>query len=274
MPYLRAKGAAAGTLAALANSFGMQLDLVERLRRKAAHKFGAPSTPMSLPQGAVSITFDDFPRTAWTEGGAVLAAHGVKGTYYVSGRLCGGEMDGQEQYRESDLAALNEAGHEVGCHTFDHISALKTPTAVFARSIEANARFFSERLAGWKATSFAYPYGDVSLGALRTVGGNFSSGRLVVGGCNTRALRPLRLNALALESRRPEAARWDELVAQAAAERQWLVIMTHDVQDRPSDFGCTPQTLDALLGAARKAGLRVAPVGTVMQTCAAQAAAA
>jgi peptidoglycan/xylan/chitin deacetylase (PgdA/CDA1 family) len=121
----------------------MQLSLTERIRRKAAHVLGAPSVPMALSEGAISITFDDFPRTAWTEGGAVLASHGGKATYYVSGRLCGGTMDGQEQFRDSDLAALDEAGHEVGCHTFDHISAVKVSTATYALSFEANARFFA-----------------------------------------------------------------------------------------------------------------------------------
>ena len=243
----------------------MQLGVIERARRKAAHLFGAPSVSMPLYEGMISITFDDFPHTAWSEGGAVLASHGVKGTYYVSGRLCGSEMDGQEQFWESDLAALSEAGHEVGCHTFDHISALKTSARSFARSIEANARFLSERLGGRKATSFAYPYGDVSLGALSTVAANYTSGRLVVGDCNKSILRPLLLGALAFESARPEADRWEQVVEQAAAERQWLVIMTHDVQDRPSAYGCTPKALDALLTAARKAGLRAAPVDDVMR---------
>lgn len=234
---------------------------------------GAPKATIPLSSGAISISFDDFPRTAWTEGGAVLADHGVKGTYYVSGRLCGHSMDDNDQFLEADLQAVSENGHEIGCHTFDHISALKTPASVFARSIEANARFLAERLDGRQATSFAYPYGDVSLGALRTVGARFDTGRLVVGGCNGASFHPLRLNALAFEIRRPEAARWEAFVAQAAAERQWLVIMTHDVQERATDFGCTPRMLDDLLTAARKAGLQVKPVGEVMRSDHALAAA-
>ena len=244
----------------------MQLGVINRIRRKAAHLAGAPSAPLPLSRGAISITFDDFPRTAWTEGGAVLAQHGVKGTYYASGALCGASMDDNEQFRDADLQAVSQAGHEVGCHTFDHISALKSPTDVFNRSIEANARFLAERLDGRKATSFAYPYGDVSLGALKAVRARFDSGRLVVGGANGRTFQPLRLKALAFEMRRPEAARWEELVSRAAANREWIVVMTHDVQDQATDFGCTPKMLDELLTGARSAGLQVKPVGDIMRT--------
>ena len=36
-----------------------------------------------------SISFDDFPKSAWTLGGPVLARHGVRGTYYTGGSFCG-----------------------------------------------------------------------------------------------------------------------------------------------------------------------------------------
>jgi peptidoglycan/xylan/chitin deacetylase (PgdA/CDA1 family) len=244
----------------------MHLNPLQRFRRRMAEGLGGPRAAIGLEKGALSVTFDDFPRTAWTEGGAVLAAHGVKGTYYVSGRLCGGTMDGQEQYSEDDLTTLSGAGHEVGCHTFDHISALKSSPAAFARSIEENAKFIADRLDGLEARSFAYPYGHACLTAFRTISDhNFTSARLVVGGCNGPSLRPLRLSALALENGRPEAGGWEALVEKAAAERRWLIIMTHDVQDRPSPYGCTPAVLDALLTSSRRAGLDIRPVASVIQ---------
>lgn len=230
-----------------------------------AHWLPGQRLSVALGEGALSITFDDFPRTAWTEGGGVLDAHGVKGTYYVSGRFVGGRMDGQQQFADQDLQALRHAGHEVGCHTYDHLSALKVSPGKFARSISRNARFLAERLDGWRARSFAYPYGHISLSALRTVAATFESGRSVMGGCNDDVLQPFQLHSLALEAGRPEAADWARLVEEAALRRQWLIVVTHDVQARPSQFGCTPATLDALIGAAKAAGLRVAPVGTIME---------
>jgi hypothetical protein len=34
-----------------------------------------------------SISFDDFPKSAWSLGGQVLARHEVHGTYYTGGQL-------------------------------------------------------------------------------------------------------------------------------------------------------------------------------------------
>jgi peptidoglycan/xylan/chitin deacetylase (PgdA/CDA1 family) len=36
-----------------------------------------------------SITFDDVPKNAWTQGGPVLARRGIRATYYTTGGFCG-----------------------------------------------------------------------------------------------------------------------------------------------------------------------------------------
>ena len=86
----------------------MRLNALQRARRKAAHWLPGRRVPLGLREGALSITFDDFPRTAWTQGGGVLAHHGVKATYYASGRFTGGEMDGQ---RGNILPAFSQGWH-------------------------------------------------------------------------------------------------------------------------------------------------------------------
>lgn len=45
--------------------------------------------PVSPDRGNLSITFNDIPRSAWTEDGAILRQYGVRGTYYLCGDLCG-----------------------------------------------------------------------------------------------------------------------------------------------------------------------------------------
>src|SRR6476620_11188884 len=79
-----------------------------------------------------TISFDDFPRSAWTVGGRILESHGIRGTYFVSAafspdRLRNGAAygitPGVTYYELGDLAAAYERGHEIGCHTFDHIRA-------------------------------------------------------------------------------------------------------------------------------------------------------
>ena len=57
-----------------------------------------------------SITFDDFPKNAWTLGGPVLARHGVRGTYYTAGGFCGRTVDGTVFYDGDDLTRAGGGG--------------------------------------------------------------------------------------------------------------------------------------------------------------------
>jgi hypothetical protein len=50
-------------------------------------------------------------------------------------------------------------------------------------------------------------------------------------------------------------------MAEAAASKGWLTAYGHDVSDRPTDYGCTPEDLDRVLRLATAAGLEILPVG-------------
>src|SRR6202012_2766789 len=64
-----------------AMSFGRRLSSL--IARKLVLK------PVLIGRSVASITFDDFPKSAWDQGGAVMARHGVRGTYYTAGGFCG-----------------------------------------------------------------------------------------------------------------------------------------------------------------------------------------
>ncbi|MGZ6012840.1 MAG: hypothetical protein ACXWK0_13450, partial [Caulobacteraceae bacterium] len=51
-----------------------------------------------LAEPVVSFTFDDFPRSALTEGGGVLRERGWAGTYYAAGGFCGRRVEGLDYY--------------------------------------------------------------------------------------------------------------------------------------------------------------------------------
>jgi len=244
----------------------MRLSLSDRIRGKLALKTLGGRMPLALDGGVLSVTFDDFPKSAWTQGGAVLADQGVLGTYYVSGGFRGGVSEGLRQFDDEDLEALVEAGHELGCHTFDHVSALKTPRREFAASLKRNADFVAERFPGYRMESFAFPFGDVSWGADKAVAAQgYSSARGIIPQANTSPARPMLLAAVGLEQRKRGEYDFEALIADAARTRSWLILYTHDVSDSPGPFGCTPNDLDRVLAQATAAGLRIAPVRQVMR---------
>lgn len=234
---------------------------IDQMRRRAARYLDVETVEIAPATGVFSLSFDDFPASAWTEAGPVLAEHGVKATYYVCGGLCGGVNMDRDQYRVEHLQALHAAGHEVGCHTFGHTSALKMDAEALRLSLDANAAWVSDRLDGRRMTTFAWPFGDATVGAKGEVRRRFDLARGVRDGVNAGREDRALIKSIGLESRRLPGYDLEALMAEAAARRGWLTAYGHDVSDRPTDYGCTPDDLDRVLRLAKAAGLELLPVG-------------
>src|SRR5579863_2515511 len=94
---------------------------VQRVERLMAGRCHRKSACRHLGKAIVSFTFDDFPRSAWTAGGRILGEYGASGTYYASLGLMGKTTLVGEMFDRRDLEAAAEAGHELACHTYDHV---------------------------------------------------------------------------------------------------------------------------------------------------------
>ena len=236
------------------------MSVVERARNKIANHLHLKRIPSRNTRGALSVTFDDFPRTAWTIGGAVLREHGVRGTYYVTGELCDQNFDGIQQYSSEDLEALHEEGHEVGSHLYEHISALRLSASALRRSIVSNERFVRERLGNSVMTTFAYPYGEVSVRAKQICASTFAACRGIKPGLNGGLVELAQLKTICLEARSSSTIDLEQLIFDTARLKSWLIVLTHDIDENPSPFGCRPKDLQRLLQLAQAADLNVLPV--------------
>jgi peptidoglycan/xylan/chitin deacetylase (PgdA/CDA1 family) len=234
---------------------------IDQMRRRAARYLDIDPVEIAPARGVFSLSFDDFPASAWTEAGPILAAHGVKATYYVCGGLADGINMDRDQFRVPHLQALHAAGHEVGCHTFGHTSALRMDADALRLSLDANAAWVAERLDGHRMTTFAWPFGDATVGAKRVVRERFAMARGVRDGVNAGREDRALIKSIGLESRRLPGYDLEKLMAETAERRGWLTAYGHDVSDRPTDYGCTPEDLDRVLRAAKTVGLEIAPVG-------------
>jgi peptidoglycan/xylan/chitin deacetylase (PgdA/CDA1 family) len=237
---------------------------VWRARLLAAEFTPVAQAPLNLARGVLSIGFDDFPRSAWTEGGAVLDAEGVKGTYYVCGAHEDGLFEGVPQFGALDLEACARAGHEIGCHSFTHVSFLRQPLAAGLVALEQNRAFLARRL-GIAPTQFAYPYGHASVAAKRALGARFDACRGVQGGLNAGVADLGQLRAHGLERRRIDFGMGLEpLLRRAATLKAWAIVYTHDVSNNPTPYGCRPADLQRVIRLAYRLGLDVAPTGAVV----------
>lgn len=135
----------------------MNLTITERLRRKIANLVPVGIRPMRLATGTLSITIDDFPKNAWENGRPIFERHDVKATFYVSGGLCEKNWLGLPQYDVSTLRAVHGSGHEIACHTFDHINCVRSSPQALGVSIERNRMFVNDVLPDVALKNFAFP---------------------------------------------------------------------------------------------------------------------
>jgi peptidoglycan/xylan/chitin deacetylase (PgdA/CDA1 family) len=236
-------------------------ELLDKMRRRAGRYLAVHTARIRPERGVLSLSFDDIPATAWTEAGPILNEHGVKATYYVCGGLEGGENLGLPQFTTAHLQALFAAGHEVGCHSFSHTNSLKVSATEYAADLDRNAAWVAERLNDQRMTTFAWPYGDVAMTTKALIADRFALGRGIRDGINAGSADRANLQAIGLESRRLPGYDLKALMAETAERRGWLVAYGHDVMDRPSPYGCTPDDLDRVLRLAKTAGLEILPVG-------------
>ena len=233
---------------------------LDKMRRRAGRYLDVRAETIQPARGILSLSFDDIPMSAWTEAGPILAQHGVKATYYVCGGLAGGRNLDLPQFEVEHLQALHEAGHEVGCHTYEHVSTLTLSPAELDASLARNAAWVAERLDRYQMQTFAYPFGDCALGSKAIIDKRFLCGRGVRDGINVGRTDRNLLQAIGLESRRLPGYDLEQLVTDTAASKGWLIAYGHDVSDAPTPYGCRPEDIDRLIRLAKAADLDIQPV--------------
>lgn len=198
----------------------------------------------------VSFTFDDFPKSALHVGGEILKDHGVRGTYYASMGLMGTVNHLGEHFDEGDLEHLLADGHQLGSHTYSHLSGRTTGLA----ELEADAvrgRQAVEQITGASGSHhFSYPYGHATLRAKPRIGRLMSSCRSTTPGINKSPVDMNFLRANSLYSHSFDIDRVKRLIEENEKCCGWLIFYTHDVRKDPSQFGCTPSELQRVLGLA------------------------
>jgi peptidoglycan/xylan/chitin deacetylase (PgdA/CDA1 family) len=207
-----------------------------------------------------SITFDDFPKNAWTEGGPVLARHGVRGTYYTAGDFCGRTLADTAFYDAQDLRALAAAGHEIGSHGFCHQPTPLLSDAELVADAGRNAEFLKPFLKGEAPVSYAYPFGRVSPRTKRLYAPRFASLRGVHSGINIGRIDLAQLNVISLEMWQWDQDGIDAAIRRVLQSNGWLIFFTHDVSERPSRFGSTPGMLSWALDRLAAAKIEVLPM--------------
>lgn len=221
--------------------------------------------PLSWSHPVVSFTFDDAPRSAFDRGGSILRQAGGWATYYCALGLLNTRTEVGQIASLKELQQALAEGHELGCHTYDHLDAWHTSTHAFIHSIDRNALAFKTLLGLERPAHFAYPKSGARWPLKRFVANQFLTCRGGASSVNQGVADFHLLNACFLDQR----AGWtlDELKRLIDLNRRqagWLILATHDVDPEPSIYGCTPAHLEAVVGYAAESGARL---WTLSQAC-------
>ena len=225
-----------------------------KLRRRLTRMQARRPARRAPPRGMVTFSFDDAPASSLQAGAPVLEARGLKGTWYISMGLCGLTAHLGRFTTPDEVVELHRRGHEIACHTFSHGDCARQSAADFAADVDRN-RAALEAL-GCETRTFAYPYGEVAVGAKRETGRRFTLARTAQAGLLHKGGDLAQAPGIGLQGPDGEATalRW---LARAAAESAWLVLFTHDVQAEPTAWGCTPAALGRVADSAAAMGLDV-----------------
>jgi peptidoglycan/xylan/chitin deacetylase (PgdA/CDA1 family) len=226
-------------------------------------------TVSRLTKPVVSFTFDDFPHSAVTYGGEILADRGFRGTYYASMGLMSATTASGPMFTPDDLRELLEVGHELGCHTYDHVACRTISPFEAMMNCERNRQAISDILPGYRVRHFAFPFGSLGLRVKSALSSVYATCRGIYPGINRGRVDVALLRSYSLES--VDSAK--RAIEHNVLNNGWLVFYTHDVNETPSRDGCTPTLLRNVLRCALDSGADILPVGAALNKLGPQRAA-
>jgi peptidoglycan/xylan/chitin deacetylase (PgdA/CDA1 family) len=213
----------------------------------------------------VTFTFDDVPVSACETGAAILTNHGVHGTFYVAGGGCGAASPVGQLASVEHIRTIATHGHEIGCHTYSHPEVSRIGIDALDDEINRNRSFMRNIDDAIVLRNFAYPYGEMSVRGKRYLESRFDSCRSVHPGINSGSTNLGSLKACPLESVSTDHARIGALVAESVRTSGWLIFYSHDVTEKPSKYGVTPDLLEWAVASAKMAGCTIATVAGALE---------
>ncbi|MGU9981928.1 polysaccharide deacetylase family protein [Phreatobacter sp. HK31-P] len=238
--------------------------LPARLDHMIGRRWPFRTARVALQKPVVSISFDDFPVSAYTHGAPILEDRGVRGTYYVASGLSGLTTPHWIVAGDAETVDLHRRGHEIGLHGHCHRAASSMRPAAFAADLAANRARLRRLLPDLRRETYAYPYGLCGLMQKRHLAATVRASRSVQEGINAGRMDLDFVKSVEISERALNADSLDRLLDQVEAACGWLVFFTHDVCDTPSAYGTSIAMLTRVVERTQERGIDILPVGAAL----------
>jgi peptidoglycan/xylan/chitin deacetylase (PgdA/CDA1 family) len=235
---------------------------IGKARQIAAAKVYKSAVEIPKDFRCISFCFDDFPQTAADKGAAILEDSGLRGTFFTCFGLLGQDSYGGRLASVGEVLATSQRGHEIGCHSYDHINCSFTDAENVAVSCHQNIKAAADHAI--TLHNFSYPQGGMSPGAKKIMRRYYNSARSGIQGINQGKCDLYCLKSMPLYEETIEKIR--ALINTVECDGGWLIIYTHDVSDMPSEHGISSKALSDIIATCVAKNLPVKPVNNVVQT--------
>jgi len=219
---------------------------------------------LTLPEGfrAVTCCFDDFPASAGEFGAKTLEDCGARGTYHACFGLLDGENQGGRLASADMILSLAQSGHEIGCHTYDHVNC----SFVAANDIAVSCRKNIDAAAGYglRLNSFSYPQGGVTLTTKKIMQKNYRAARSGFQGINQNCVDAHCLKSVPLYEHHSHEVVFN-WIDQVESEGGWLILYTHDVCGNPSPHGASEKFFRDVVSYCANRNLPIRTIGEALE---------
>lgn len=184
-------------------------------------------TPTGFNEGLVSIDFDDGWSSIYTNGLPLLKKYGLPSTQYIiSGKI------GTSQYMtKAQIKAFQTQGSEIGSHSVTHPDLTTVTASQLTTELQQAQKTLRADFGTSVATEFATPYGSYNDTVLTQVKKYYVSQRSTDVGFNSKDnFNPYNIVVQNVEAS-TSVAQVEAWVAQAKAQKTWLVLVYHQVEN-------------------------------------------
>lgn len=232
--------------------------LGKRIRRRLTPLQSRRLARFKLTRPIISFTFDDCPVSALEHGVKPLNDQGHKSTIYIAAGLLGSTNHLGLHMNADEVISAHENGHEIGGHSYSH-QDLSELSLNAAQADLARDRKVIADLGLPASRSFAYPYGQTTPQLKQELETHYTGMRGIAAGImhEQADLNQIRSTPLF------DGPSFEMAIAQIkslSTRPGWLTLFTHDIQDSPTPWGCTPGQMEAAITAAISVDALILPV--------------
>ncbi len=240
------------------------MGMINKIRRAIACKLIQKKIDLQLEEAVVSFTFDDVPDSGFIHGDSILKKYGFNGTYYISLGLKDDLTKSVPYFDRKHLKTVIDRGGELGCHTHQHLHFYDSGYHVIAKDLKQNQQELDQLFKGCVFENFSYPYGEQTIRAKLALRKQFKSARAVNVGINSSQVDLLNLKAVPLDIYH-NVETIKEMINKTVQMKGWIILFTHDVEDKHSDWGYSPAEFEKVVKYVHEQKIKVSTVKEVLK---------